>query len=305
MYSNIVFSGGSLKCLSFLGSLRLLEEKDQLNNIKNLIGSSFGAIILFYVCIGYSSVEIERLICFHLKNYPSKEFDLNHLMEVYSSFGIDDGSYIIDCVRKALHFKFGCSDITFIDLIKKTGKHFVVCVANISKFVSEYMSVDTYPDMSVLLALQMTIAVPFIFRPVKFNSQLYVDGGLFNNFPTDFFCEKTPLRDTLGISISTKDVTLDTIPTNLFQYIRLLVNSVFFKLNQKEINSRSHNVVVLYLDSDGELHFCLEKMKFEIEPDQLKSYIEIGYNAIKDIFYNDSSIADSSSFDATSPTIFE
>ena len=37
--------------------------------------------------------------------------------------------------------------------------------------------------MEVIRALSMSIAIPFIFKPVLYNNTYYCDGGLKNNFP--------------------------------------------------------------------------------------------------------------------------
>ena len=48
MYSNLVLSGGGIRGIALLGSLYYLEEIKMINKINTFIGTSAGAIILFF-----------------------------------------------------------------------------------------------------------------------------------------------------------------------------------------------------------------------------------------------------------------
>ena len=76
----------------------------------------------------------------------------------------------------------------------------VVCVANLSKEKSEYFNIDTMPNLSVATAIKFSCSVPVVYAPLTINDDVYMDGGLYNNFPIDYF-KDTKLKDILGINI--------------------------------------------------------------------------------------------------------
>jgi NTE family protein len=283
MYQNLVLSGGSLKGISFMGSLQFLEDQKQLDSIKNFIGSSFGALMCFHIVLGYKSKEIFKLLTRYLTEYPITD-RIDDILKIYSELGIEDGNYIIDCSRKGLHYKYGCNDITFIELAKKSGKNLVVCAANVTKHKTVFFDVESCPDMSVLSALRMSIAIPLLFKPVIYKNEIYVDGGLFNNFPIDYFKQDTnPLKDTIGFTISNTDERkkLEDMPDNVFQYMKLLLYSVFYKINHKEYNCEKNNVVVIDIPDPDFVHYSWTDMKFDIDKEKMQSYFNAGYDAIK------------------------
>ena len=92
--------------------------------------------------------------------------------------------------------------MTFADLYNLTGINFVVAGSNISQRSSKYFSVFHTPDFPVVDAVSISMNFPIVFRPVyinyevnsKMNSEyneqykgLWVDGGVFNNFPIHAF----------------------------------------------------------------------------------------------------------------------
>ena len=60
IYNTIVFSGGSLKGVAFLGSLQYLIDNSFVERDKliNLVGVSIGSILAYLYCIGYEPIDI-------------------------------------------------------------------------------------------------------------------------------------------------------------------------------------------------------------------------------------------------------
>jgi predicted acylesterase/phospholipase RssA len=78
------------------------------------------------------------------------------------------------------------SDPTFLDIEKKI--YISAFCVNTSKTV--YFSKDTHPNMKVIDALCMSIAVPFIFSSYRYDGMVYVDGGTLETLPTSPFMDK-------------------------------------------------------------------------------------------------------------------
>ncbi|VFS56685.1 Patatin-like phospholipase [Leminorella grimontii] len=63
-FENLVFEGGGVKGIAYVGALEVLEEEGILDNVKNVAGSSVGAIAAVLVGLGYKNAR--------LKNHPDR-----------------------------------------------------------------------------------------------------------------------------------------------------------------------------------------------------------------------------------------
>ena len=75
MYSNLVLSGGALKTITILGAVKYLEELNILKDFKQFIGTSAGAIISFFIIIGYSIDEIKNIFFTEISNIANINFE--------------------------------------------------------------------------------------------------------------------------------------------------------------------------------------------------------------------------------------
>ena len=57
MIKNLVLSSGSIIGISYLGCLQILEKRNMINNIENILGCSVGALFGLYLSLGYNSNE--------------------------------------------------------------------------------------------------------------------------------------------------------------------------------------------------------------------------------------------------------
>lgn len=286
MYRNLVLSGGSVKGVAYAGCLKYLEEKGHLQHIKNLIGSSIGAVICFYLAIGLNSSEILKDIIQISKDYNAKTPNIDNIINIFTSMGLDDGSFIIEAISKQLYSRYGCHDITFIDLAKKTGKNLVICGTNISSVRSEFFNVDTYPNMSVIKALRISISVPFLFTPVIYEGNLYADAALFSNFPIEYFDGSLP-QNTIGIVLKSKpsNEPIDAASMNLVKYMTSLIDAYFFKVNTPSIDPYQNNKIVeVYMEDTSPYHFDFKKFKFDINVNVIDDYVNIGYELTRQSF---------------------
>ncbi|MCY8177299.1 patatin-like phospholipase family protein, partial [Bacillus inaquosorum] len=71
-FRNLVFEGGGVKGIAYVGALEILEEHKILKSIRRVGGTSAGAIVALLVGLGYSSCEIEQKL---------KEVDLKSFMD--------------------------------------------------------------------------------------------------------------------------------------------------------------------------------------------------------------------------------
>ena len=103
----------------------------------------------------------------------------------------DSGNNVFKVIKIMLYNKLKKDDITFKELYDLTGKNLNVAGTCLNTMSVEYFNKDTYPEMSVLTAIKLSCSIPFFFKPVVFNDKYYVDGSLTDNYPVNFYEQKT------------------------------------------------------------------------------------------------------------------
>ena len=191
----LVLAGGGMKGLGILGSIKYLEEIDMIKNIEIFAGTSIGLIISILLIIGYKSTDIYKFAKL-LDISKSLLFDINYLFTDYSINKSDNYEIIISEILKNKNID---PNMTLLELYKLTKKKVIGTTVCLSTRNVEYISYENYPDLNILTLIKMSSAVPILFPPVKYNDNLYVDGGLIDNFPIDLF--ENQLENVIGINI--------------------------------------------------------------------------------------------------------
>ena len=277
----MVFSGGALRSITAIGCIQFLEEHNMMCNITTFIGTSAGSIISLLATLGMSSLEMTLLIKELIKKDYIKDLDMSEVLNLFQTYGINSGTIIERFISEALRKKLGLGDISFLELAKQTGKNLIVCVGNISKEREEFWSVDTTPTMSVIKAIRTSCSLPIIFTPVLHKGDLYVDGGLYNHFPIDFF-KGSNLTDVIGVHVrSLSNNKVDSI----FSYMnRLLTSTMNVACRKNTPNYLTDNVV--YMDMEDHALFSYEDFKLNLTEETIDEYVVKGYNEAKNQLTN-------------------
>jgi len=242
MIDTICLSGGGVKGISYISALSFLEKENYINfnNILNLVGTSSGSIICFFLSIGYTLKELEDFVLQF--DFKKLEPDVNCNIFL-SEYGIDDGIKIMTTIKTFLIEKLDRVDITFKELYKLKNKNLQIFTTNFTLARSEIFSYETTPDVSILLAIRMSICVPFLFTPVQYNNCYYVDGGITYNFGLNY-CNNS---STIGLAITNKKINdLDSFHSYFTGLCSIALDSIslnsiyqeekYFKYNYIEIN---------------------------------------------------------------------
>lgn len=224
MITRILFGPGGGKCFSFIGAIDSAVNKDviSLGNIECFGGVSGGALIAFCYCIGLTSKELVALV---------RILDFDNLLDpdpnaFIENFGLCNGNHIVYALGALLENKLGMKDVTFAELKQITNKTLLVQVTNISLRDVFVCSPDSTPDWSVITSLRMSIAIPFVFAPIAYNDNFYVDGSL--------------LKDT--IDVSPEDVQ----------------NTLFFELQMSETNETESPLPLKLSNNPTMIDYSLE-----------------------------------------------
>lgn len=262
MIDTICLSGGGVKGISYIGALSFLEENEYINfdNILNLVGTSSGSIICFFLSIGYSLKELEDFVLQF--DFKKLEPDVNCNIFL-SEYGIDDGIKIMTTIRTFLIEKLDKQDITFKELYELRNKKLKVFTTNFTLARSEIFSYDTTPDVSVLLAIRMSICVPLLFTPVKYNDCYYVDGGITYNFGLNY-CNHS---STIGIAITNKKIN------NLDSFHSYFTGLCSIALDSISLNSICQDEKYNYIEINCQLK---EGLKFGITKEGVEELLNEG-----------------------------
>ena len=117
-YENLVFEGAGIKGLAYSGVLRVMEDNQQITKIKNVGGTSAGAITAMMIALGYQSQEVYDII----SETDFQEFnDGGHALaggvyRMIKEYGWYKGDKLKEWLENLIDAKTGNPDITFKEL---------------------------------------------------------------------------------------------------------------------------------------------------------------------------------------------
>jgi predicted acylesterase/phospholipase RssA len=273
-FDTIVLSGGSTKGLIILGALQYLVDNFYLNEVKNFIGTSSGALICFLMAIGYSPMEIIVYICTHQLLEKIQHFNV---VAMINGGGASSFSNIYEQLEKMTIQKIGYIP-TFSDLKNKFNVNFICVTYNITENKPEYLSFETHPNLPCLIALRMSSNLPLIFENYKYGKNFYVDGGVCDNFAIDVGDRIG--KKVVGIYIDTEGKNFDT--ENDIDIIEYIYKLMFIPISQTtmfKINNASSRCKIVKLQSNKKNFF-----DFKINSVEKLDIFSAGYQEIKNFF---------------------
>jgi predicted acylesterase/phospholipase RssA len=287
MYSNIVISGGAFKTFGLLGALKSYEKEfKNFKNFKNFLGCSAGALICLFLSLDYKIDDIITILkSFYYKSKNKTKIRLDNIINIFENYGLIDNNFLDELIEEVLTKKFNKNDITFIEFCKITGKNIIFNSSNLTTNNEDYFNIDNNPNMSIKTAIKISMCVPFIFKPIKYNDCLYIDGGLYNNFPINYF--KKNKLETIGFNLK---YIIDNKINNFYDYTKSIINSVLQKLitrlpeQEQEIKQTitssfrqgENNICEIELSEIEEL-FSFKKLEFIMNEELIDKYIICGY----------------------------
>jgi len=212
---DLVFSGGGVKAIAFIGVLEALEERGI--KVRRIAGTSAGAIIGALVAAGYTSDEIKEMLptlsqLFFKENNQTKWIpSWVRWIHLYWKKGLYTGDGLLDWLDIKLKEK-GISK--FYDLPQGSFK-MVASDLTAGKMIvlpDDAIYYDLQPEkLKVAKAVRMSASLPFFYEPVRLtkgkNTHLIVDGGVLSNFPIWLLEENGahPQIPIVGFQLQTSD----------------------------------------------------------------------------------------------------
>jgi predicted acylesterase/phospholipase RssA len=280
---NICFEGGGIRSIAYMGSIKCLEDYHLLNNVRNYIGSSSGALTATMVAAGFNFDEIFDIL--YNKDYDDFRQNnsifstVKNLFKLFRYSGYYNNKDLGQFFDGLLEEKLGIKEITFKDFFKKTNNNLIITGTCIDKQTTEYFSKDVTPNMVVSLALRISTCIPYYYRPVKHNDLTYIDGGILNNFPITYFDTNDEINNhTLGIKFNRVDETFSfgNIKDFSFCFINILLDVI-------DKNNHLHTYHKNIIDIDV---LNVKTTDFDIDKNTKNKLIQEGYNAALSFIQN-------------------
>lgn len=267
----LVLSGGSFKGFAYIGVLKALKKLNLLNDLNIFIGTSVGSIFSLLLSLNSCIEEIEEFI---------NKINFNQLMNfniknLYCNYGLNDGSTIINLLISFLNKKNFNQNLTFKELYERTNNILIINSSNITKKINEVFDYLLTPDMEILKAVRMSISVPFIFSPVKFNNCLYVDGGIINSFMYIWAIKNRYKKDNI-IGVLLNDKINKNQNYNFYSYLM----DIYYSLYSNQTEELNLDEII-----NIEIDNC-SISKTNISDIEKNKMIELGFNKTLEYFKN-------------------
>lgn len=280
LIDTLVISGGGVKGIAFIGSLKYLEELNKTkDDIKCIYAISVGSIISVLYAIGYTSEEMETEIMSvdlqSLQNIRFKTF--------IKSYGLDSGKNIITWLESLIEKKGYNKTLTFKQLYKKTGMDLNIGATNLNKYKDVFFNMDISPNLIISRAVRMSIGIPLIFSAIKYKGEIYVDGGVINSYPIKRFDN---LDNVLGLKLVVKgeiETEFDEKIETMDHYLYHVMHCYILQKERSSTLSSQYSDHTIFIESNHITH----TINFNLNDDEKRRLIKCGYDATKMYFENE------------------
>jgi len=206
--TNLVFKGGGVRGIAYLGALQVLDQYGLLKDLKRVGGTSAGSLTALMLSMHMDTAEIAQTLAqIHFPDLLQELDDEEHhgivknllqdtacVMRFRNRFGWYANHKIHNLLEQLV--ARGCNGngrATFADFWEMGHRNIYIIASNISRYRRELFSYETTPQVAVADAALMSSSIPIFFEPVRFDGKLigsgdyYVDGGIYDNYPIHVF----------------------------------------------------------------------------------------------------------------------
>ncbi len=196
-FRNFVFEGGGVKGIAYIGALDVLNERSVLDKLERIGGTSAGAINAVLLGLGFTPKETKDILwSLNFNEFMDDSWGaLRDFDRLKDRFGWYKGDFFRDWIGKLIRQKTGNSESTFADIEamkhKNKFKSMYFMGTNLSTSFSEIFSAEHTPRTCVADAVRISMSIPLFFAAKRSSrGDVYVDGGVLDNYPIKLFDRK-------------------------------------------------------------------------------------------------------------------
>jgi predicted acylesterase/phospholipase RssA len=235
---HLVLSGGGITGFSTYGVLRESNKAGfwHIDNIQTIYCTSVGSIFAMFMIL-LKSFDWDTYDDFMIKRpwHHVFNFNLQSIIQSYETKGIFSNKIIEDTIRPVLSAIDLSIDITLKQLYEYTNidAHFIT--SELHSFQMVDLSHTTHPDWRLVDAVYCSCCLPVLFSPFSKDTELYMDGALFQHFPVNA-CIKNgaEIHEIFGINKIFNETVLQPQIDTLLDYVLFLVQKVLDNVAIKE-----------------------------------------------------------------------
>jgi predicted acylesterase/phospholipase RssA len=176
---HLILCGGGPVGLVQYGALKYLTYNNylSLSNIKSIYATSIGCIISFIYMI---NLEWSWMDDFLIKRPWEKlvNFTPYDYLNMFYTKGLLNLDFVTNCLKPLFLAKDIELTITLKEFYELTNIEFNLYTCNFTKFQKEQLNYISYPDLSLIEAIYMSLTIPILCVPFYKNNCFYFDGGI-------------------------------------------------------------------------------------------------------------------------------
>jgi predicted acylesterase/phospholipase RssA len=181
MIEHLVISSAGPNGLIQMGMLQQLMEMSilDMSTIKSIYGSSAGSILGLLMTL---RIPIQDIIDYFVQRPLDKWFKID-VGQMVTHKGIVSSTSFEDLLIPFFNAYDVPISITMQELYERTGVDMHIFTTAVTDMCSTDLNHHTFPELPVILAVSMSSAIPFLFTPIVYKDEYYIDGGLVKHCP--------------------------------------------------------------------------------------------------------------------------
>lgn len=215
----IVFSGGGARGVVYPGAYKAMEETGIIQRVEVFAGSSAGSITAALLAVGMTTANFckqlrhthfidllgERTgkllnntagsIALTKSGKQLEQFVRNNLVTTVKHFllGIELANYpplseLFLKLDTASDAKFTFSDLALLrHYFPSVFKKLIIVAVKYPNSELKIFNASLTPDVEIAMACRASSSIPLLLEPTIIDHQRYIDGGVYDNIPTDYF----------------------------------------------------------------------------------------------------------------------
>jgi predicted acylesterase/phospholipase RssA len=238
MINTLVLSGCCYNILDMYGAIYHLVKEKYIcyDNIKHIYGTSGGSIIGLAILLKMNEDDIFK----YMHERPWDELTESSSFSINKK-GVFNKDFFRIMIEPILKSKYLTIHTTLAELYIKTDIVFNIVTVKLDDMTPVLKNYKTDQDLTILDAIYMSSAIPYLFEPLKYNNTYYIDGGICCNFPIEY-CIKDNIKSENILGIKTQADTnfskanIDDLSLfTYFAYIsRQFINKIYDITNRSD-----------------------------------------------------------------------
>ena len=181
MFRNLCVSGAGTQGAALMGALIGIHKKGYLNDIRDVCGVSFGAILVSLWSLGWDPSDLYERI----KLVNVSDFCKINVRNFFDTFGLSSTTMLMDIIDTLIIEKGFDKNITFREHIYHTDILLRIPALCLNNHELIYFSHLSHPNLPIREAIRASLSIPFLFTAPIIDEKHFVDGGVIRHLPYD------------------------------------------------------------------------------------------------------------------------